>query len=117
VELDVLARGEVTVASVILATDVRKLPKLGRRQHAVRHRDAEHRRVRLDVETVLQPQRPELVLGELTREESLRLAATLRHTFRDHPMIVTVVAIHSSLRTNISVTAAHRTAKEGLAIT
>jgi hypothetical protein len=49
VELDVLARGEVPVASVILPADVREGPQLGRRQEAVRDCDAQHRRVPLNV--------------------------------------------------------------------
>ena len=78
VELDVLARGEVAVAAVVLARDVRELAQLRRRQQAVRNRDAQHRRMLLDVQAVLQAQRPELVLGQLAGEKAARLVAKLR---------------------------------------
>ena len=70
VELDVLARGEVAVAAVVVARDVREHAQLARRQQAVRNRDAQHRRVPLDVQAVLQAQRTELVLGQLARRGS-----------------------------------------------
>ena len=62
---------------------------------AVRNRDAQHRRVLLDVEAVLQAQRPELVLGQLAREEAPRLVAELRDPAVHDRAVEFVVAIHA----------------------
>ena len=94
VELDVLARREVAVASVVLAPDVRELAQLRRGKQPVGNRDAQHRRVLLDVEAVLQPQRPKLVLGQLAGEKAARLVAKLRDAFVDEALVVGVVAVH-----------------------
>ena len=83
VELQVLARGEVAVAAVVLARDVRQLAQLPRRQQPVGNGDAQHRRVALDVQAVPQAQRPELVLGELAGEKAPRLVAELRDALVD----------------------------------
>ena len=48
----------------------------------------------LDVQAVLQAQRPELVLGQLTREKAPRLVAKLRDTLVDEALIVVVVSVH-----------------------
>ncbi len=94
VELDVLPRGEMAVASVILAADVRERAQLGRRQQAVRNRNPQHRRVFLDVQAVPQAQRPELVLGQLAGEKAPRLVAKLGNTLVDEALIVVVVSVH-----------------------
>ena len=95
VELDVLARAEVAVAAVVRARDVRERAQLARGEQAVGNRDAQHRRMALDVEAVLQAQRPELVLGQLAGEEAARLVAELRDPFVHHPLIDLVVLIHA----------------------
>jgi len=96
VELDVLARAEVPVAAVVGARDVRELAQLRRGQQAVGDRHAQHGRVALDVQAVLQPQRPELVLGQLAREEAPRLVAELRHALVDDALVDFVVEIHAA---------------------
>ena len=78
VQLEVLARGEVPVAAVVATRDVGELAQLPGAQEAVGNRDAQHRRIALDVEAVPEPQRPELVLAQLAREEAARLVAELR---------------------------------------
>ncbi len=98
VVLDVLPGGEVPVSSVILAGDLREHAQLGRRQQTVRNRDAQHRRVLLDVEAVLQAQRPELVFGQLAREEAACLVAKLRDPLVDERLIETVVTVHAASR-------------------
>ena len=94
VVLDVLARGEVAVALVVLARDVREHAQLHRGKEAVGHGDAQHRRKALDVEPVAQAQRPELVFGELAREKAPRLVAKLRDALGDEGVVVGIVAIH-----------------------
>ncbi len=49
----------------------------------------------LDVESVLQPQRTKLVLGQFPDEKAPRLVAKLRHAFVDETLIEGVVAIHA----------------------
>ncbi len=83
VVLDVLPRREMTVVAVVLARDASEHAHLRRRQQAVRNRNAQHRRVLLDVQAVAQPQRLEVVVGNLPREEPLRLVAELRDTLLD----------------------------------
>ena len=95
VELQVLPRREVAVAAVVLAADAREGAELLRRQHAVGHGNAQHRRVLLNVESVLQPQRPELVLCQVARQEPVRLVAKLGDPFRDNTLIEGVVPIHA----------------------
>ena len=65
-----------------------------RRQQAVGNRDAQHRRVLLDVQAVLQPQRPELVLGQLAGQEAPGLVAELRDALVDDALVEWVVAVH-----------------------
>ena len=67
VELQVLARREMAVAAVVLAGDIGQLAQLARRQRAVGNGDAQHVGMELQVETVGETQRLELLLGELAR--------------------------------------------------
>jgi hypothetical protein len=94
VELEVLARREVAVALVVAARDEGELAQLARVERPVRDRDAEHVGVELEVETVHQAQRPELVFGQLAGEPSLHLAAELGDPILHERMIVFVVVIH-----------------------
>ena len=87
VVLDVLARGEVAVAAVVVARDVRERAQLPRRQLPVGNRHAQHRRVLLDVQAVLQPQRAKLVLGQLAGEIAARLVAELGDAFVDDALV------------------------------
>ena len=97
VVLDVLARREVAEVLVVLARDVREAAHLLRRQRAVRHVDAQHVGVQLQIEAVHEPQRPELVLGELAREPPLHLAAKLRGALGDELCVEFIVSIHRLL--------------------
>ena len=94
VELQVLPRGEVAVALVVLSRDVREHPHLLRAERAVGHRDPEHVGVELQVDAVLQAERLELVLVELAGQPPRDLVAELRDAFLDEGVIEFVVAIH-----------------------
>ena len=94
IELDVLPGGEMAVAAVILAGDMGERAQLGGRQEAVGDRHPQHRRVLLDVEAVLQPQRPELVLGQRARKKAARLVAELRDTLVDDALVEGIVPVH-----------------------
>jgi len=48
----------------------------------------------LDIEAVLQPQRPEVVLGQLAGQESTRLVAKLLDSFVDEAAVEGIVAVH-----------------------
>jgi hypothetical protein len=94
VELDVLARGEVAIAAVVLAGDVREHAHLRGRQQAVGHGDAQHVGVALHVQAVLQAQRQEFGFGQLIVDAALYLVAVLGDAFLDDEVVVLVVAIH-----------------------
>jgi hypothetical protein len=84
----------MAVAAVVDAADPRERAQLLRRQHPVWNRDAQHRRVLLDVEPVLQPQRPEVVLRKLADQKAARLVAKLGDPFADQTAVEGVVAVH-----------------------
>ena len=97
VELDVLPRGEVPVATVISARDMRQLAHLPGRQRAIGHRYPQHIGVELQVEPVHQPQGPELVLGELARQAALHLVCKLCCATRYESGVEFVISIHARL--------------------
>ena len=94
VELQVLPCGDVAVAAVVGASDVRQRAQLQRREQSVRNRDPQHRRVLLHVQAVLQPQRPELVVGQLAGEVAPGLVAELRDALGDEAVVEGVVTVH-----------------------
>ena len=49
----------------------------------------------LDIKSVTQPQRSELILAELARKKAARLIAKLLHPLGDERLIDVVVAIHT----------------------
>jgi len=104
VELQVLARREVAEAAALageagvlvveLARDARQLSQLARRQLAVGHGDAQHRRVALHVPAVLQSQRAEVVVGQLAGQVALQLVAELRRASAHEAAVEIGVAVH-----------------------
>ena len=68
---------------------------MARAEQSIRDRDAQHRRVPLDVEPIAKAQRPEFVLGELTRKETPRLIAELRDALIYERLIQLIVAVHA----------------------
>ena len=97
VELQVLPRGEVAVALVVVARDVGELPHLARVERAVGDGDPQHVGVELQVDAVLQPERLELLLVELAGEPPRDLVAELRDPLADEGVIELVVAIHGRI--------------------
>ena len=96
VELEILPRREMAVAAVVFARDKPKLAQLARRKRAVRNGDPHHVGMELEIESVHQPQRLELVLGELARQPARHLAAELFGALVHQPGVEFVVAIHQS---------------------
>src|SRR5258706_9007109 len=94
VQLQVRTRAEVAVAAIVLARHLREFSQLLRRQQAVGNRDAQHRRVTLDVEPVAEAQRAKLVLRELAGEKALCLVAELGDALVDELLVDFVVKVH-----------------------
>ncbi len=96
VVLHVLARGEVAIALVVLTRDATEHAQLVGVQQAIRNRDAQHGRVLLDVEAIAESQGTEIVLGQLTREEPLRLVPVLGDALIHERLVDLVVLIHGA---------------------
>ena len=94
VELDVLPGGEVAVAAIVAAADVGEHAQLIRRQRPVGDRDPRHVGVELQIDAVHQPQRLELVLGELAGQPAPHLVAKFGDALGDEGAIEFVVEIH-----------------------
>jgi hypothetical protein len=94
VVLDVLARREMSVATVIAPRNGAQHAQLGGGQQTVGNGDPEHGCVGLDVEAVAQAQVLELVVGEFARQEPAGLVAEFRHPFSDELLVHGVIAIH-----------------------
>ncbi|MCY1351036.1 hypothetical protein D9M69_372880 [compost metagenome] len=94
VELHVLAGADVRVALVVVAGDLRQLAHLARGQQAIGHGDAQHGRVTLDVQAVLQAQRAEFLTGQFACQVTAGLVAELLDAVFHDPLIVFVVNVH-----------------------
>jgi hypothetical protein len=94
VELQVLTRGEVAVAAVIGARDVRQHAELAGIDRAIGNGNAQHIRMKLEVETVLQPQRLELIVGHLAGDAARNLVAEFLDPRINDRLIILVVAVH-----------------------
>ncbi len=96
VELEVLPGREMAVAAVVLPRDEGEHAELHRVQRAVGHRDPQHVGVELQVDAVHQPERLELVLGQVAGDPTLDLAAELGDPFGNELPVELVVAVHDS---------------------
>ncbi|MNN15995.1 hypothetical protein D3C81_1291200 [compost metagenome] len=96
VELDVLARGEVAVAAVVLAGDLRQGAHLPGTQGAVGDGHAQHVGMLLQVQAVLQAQGQELFFTQFASHEPAHLIAKLRHALEHQRTVILVIVIHGS---------------------
>ena len=96
VELNVLAGGEVGIATIIFACNRGQHAHLPRRNQAVRNRHPEHRRMLLYIQTILQTQRAEFVLGQIASQKSFRLVTKLRDALVNNGLVVLIVFVHIS---------------------
>ncbi len=96
VELDVLAGADVGVALVVVAGDLRQLAHLLGVQQAVGNGHAQHGRIALDVQAVLQAQRAEFLAGQFARQVAAGLIAELLDAVLYDPLIVFVIYVHES---------------------
>ena len=94
VVLDVLARGEVAIAAVILVRDIPQHRHLRRIQRAVRHRDAQHVGMQLKVKPVLQAQGAELLFRQAAVEAAAHLIAEFGDAGINHRLVILVVLVH-----------------------
>ncbi len=94
VQLQILAGREVTVAAIVATGHLAQLAQLARAQQSIRDRDAQHRRVPLDIETVTQAYGLELIFGELTGEETPRLVTEFRDTLVHEGLIQVIISVH-----------------------
>ncbi len=93
--LDVLPRGEMAVAAVVLARDMRQHAQLRRRQRAVGDGDAQHIGVQLQIDAVHQPQRLEFFLGQFARQPARHLIAEFRDALGDQRTVEGVIDVHA----------------------
>ena len=108
VELHVLARGEVAVATVEIPGDAGQGTQLRRAQGAVGDRHAQHVGVLLQVQAVLQAQGQELFFAQLAGRKTPDLVAKLRHPLQHQGPVVIVVLVHvatSSISTGRALSA------------
>src|SRR5882724_12147242 len=91
-------------ALVVTPRDEGELAELLRGKNAIRDGDPQHVGMELQIEAVLQAQRPELVLGQLAGETTRHLTAELFHALGNESGVKFVVAIHrpSNLRSGRS---------------
>ena len=100
VELDVLARAEVSITLVVAARDRSERAQLPRRQGSVGNCHPQHGRQALDVEAVAKPQLQELILGQFAVEVSLGLLPVLFDPFFDEALVEFLILVHPSHGTN-----------------
>ena len=93
--LDVLPRGEMAVAAVVLARDGGKHAQLLGRQRAVGDGDAQHVGVQLQIDAVHQPQRLEFFLGQFAGKPARHLIAEFRDALGDQGAVEGVIAVHA----------------------
>ena len=94
VELDVLAGSEVYIALVIGSADLGNLADLAAGHHSVGNRNPQHGRQALDIESVLQAQRKECLIADLSVEIASGLISILFNSLIDKFLIVLIVDVH-----------------------
>ncbi len=97
VVLDILARGEVGIALVVVPTDGSQLTKLNTGQTAIGDGNPHHRCQTLQIYAVLQAQRQKLLSGQFTCQETPGLIPKLLYPFLQHLMVIFVVLVHLAL--------------------
>ncbi len=82
------------VAAVITPGNARQHAQLFGRKQAIWNRDAQHVRMPLHVQPVLQAQRPELVFAQVAGEETPHLVPVLDYPLIDEVAIDLIVNVH-----------------------
>ncbi len=94
VVLDILPRGEMRIVAIIFARDMRQHPQLPRIQRAIGDRHPQHIGVQLQIETIFQPQRPEMLLVQRAGQPPLHLVAKLGNPGIQYALIDHIIAVH-----------------------
>ena len=85
------------VGPVVVARDAGQHAQLHAADFAIRHGDARHRRIALDVPAVLQAQRQQLLVGQLAALPALELVAELLGAQGDELAVEIGVLVHRGL--------------------
>ncbi len=111
VELHIGPGADVRVALVVMTRDLGQLAYLGGGEQAIGHGNAQHGRVALDVQAILQTQRAEFFISEFAGQEAAGLVAELPDPILDDVLVVLIVNVHKCpvfrLSTAFARTAAH----------
>ncbi len=94
VELHVGTGTDMGIALVVATSDLCQLAHLRRGKQAIWHGNAQHGRVALDVQAILQAQRAEFLISEFTGQEAAGLVAELPDPILDDVLVVLVVNVH-----------------------
>src|SRR6478609_862527 len=94
VELDVLARGEMAVVTVVAPRHVRQRAQLRGGERAIRNGDPQHIGVQLQINAVHEPQRLELFFRQFSREAARDLIAEFADTLVHKRAVEVVVNVH-----------------------
>ena len=87
----------MAVAPIVATRNRRKRAQLRRGQQSIRNGDPQHRGMPLDVQTIAQTQRTELIFVEFTGEKSARLITKLCDALIDQRFVDDVISIHIAL--------------------
>ncbi len=93
-ELEILARGEMAVAAVVIARELGELAHLARVEDAIRNRDPQHVGVQLQIDAIHQAMGAELLLGKFPAEAPRHLVTELFDPRRDESGVEIVIMIH-----------------------
>ena len=94
VVLNVLTRGEMPVASIVFARDMRKHAYLRGTHQTIRHGNTQHVSMYLHIQTILQTQDAEFIFAQLTRQAAAHLVAELRDALVYNLVVIFIIAIH-----------------------
>ncbi len=94
IELHVGPGADMGITLVVATGDLGQLAHLRRGKQTVRHGDAQHRRIALDVQAVLQAQWAELLISEFASQEAAGLVAELPDPILDDVLVVLIVNVH-----------------------
>ena len=94
VELNILARGEMTVTFVVAIGDMSEPVHLRCRQYAIRNGDTYHVGVQLQIQTIHQAKRFEFIFADQSFKPALYLLPKLGTALSDKLLVEFIVLIH-----------------------
>ena len=97
VELDILSGGEMTKATVKITRNTSQTAKLFCIENPIGNRNPEHVGMKLQIQTILQPQRFEFILAQCPCQTAFDLITKLCRTRFDKCAVKLIVVIHREL--------------------